>query len=264
MAIRGILGRMLQALPRRGRLSPAATTFLENGSVRTLAAVLAPAVLFQDGGPIGKAARLWADVKSYHWRIQVKNHTAKTDDGRAGEFLYPNIITFRKGVTEIAKRRDKAMVNQGKGWKPVEEIKSREIHAIVEKLDPPHEELANLSAWIEKPKEAKKPEDVDGVSCRVYTGGIRSEHLKSCALRAIRPQSEKLVVWPESRGTARVFVSRDDRRIRKILFQYEFKVRGFAGRMSEIRLDEEIYFFDYDTVKLDLPEEVKKALDILD
>jgi hypothetical protein len=218
----------------------------------------------QDKSTLEKALKAMDDWKSYHYRIGVKNLTSKKDESKAGEFIFPKIITLRKSVLEIAKRGDKCMVNQGKGYKPLEEITNASIKSTVAKLEPPHRELMDLVPAMEKVQKEKKDEEFDGKKCRVYHSAMTKDAVQKYAGRFVTNPSG--IDWSGTTGGLRIYVSNEEKWVRKIVFTYTIKtVAQPPFRPAQtLQYEEEIEFFTIDTTRLELPQEVKDKLEILD
>lgn len=218
----------------------------------------------QDKSTLEKALKTMDDWRSYHFRIGVKNLTSKKDDSKAGEFIFPKILTLRRGVLEVAKRGDKCMVNQGKGYKPLAEINSASIKDTVAKLEPPHRELMDLVPAMEKVQKEKKDQEFDGKKCRVYHSAMTADAVQKYARRFIT--SDRGLNWSETTGGLRIFVSNDEKWVRKIVFTYTFKTvdQPPFRRAQTIQYEEEIEFFTIDSTKLELPQDVKDHLEIVD
>jgi hypothetical protein len=225
-------------------------------------------LLAQDKATLGKALAGMDKWQSYHYRISVRNLTSKKDESRAGEFIFPKIITMRKSVLEIAKRGDKAMVNQGKGYVPLDEVRSSSVRSTVEKLEPPHVSLLQILDAMEKVQKEKKDEVVDNVKCRVYHSALKKEEVQKYAQRFVTAQLEKYAQWADCTAEARVYVGKDDQMVHRILFSHTIKaaVPGVRGTQNQTHQYEElIEFFELDKATVgNLPEAVRKHLEIVD
>ncbi len=218
----------------------------------------------QDKDTLGKALKGTDDFKNYTYTITVKNLTSKKDEQRGGEFIWPKIITLRRGITEIAKRGDKAMVNEGKGYKPLDDVRNPSNKDLVAKLEAPHRGIMDVVESMEKIQKEKKDEEFDKVKCRIYHSSLTKDGLSKFAKRIIR--SESSVDWTGSSGAVRIYVGKDDGRVHKVLFAYTFKTVGrppFQPAQS-LQYEEHVEFYEIDKTKLNLPDNVREALEIVD
>ncbi len=231
-----------------------------------LLAALALFLVRDEKDDLKKALEKTAAAKSYfsQWSDEIALMGNNRPVAGAGEFVAPDLVTFRTGITDIVKKGDKAMCKSKDGW--VDAAKDRRNKALAESLKPAHE---SARAIIEKLADLKKgkEQEVAKVKYRVIAGTLAGDALKEVA-KAGRPNFgmlANLIDWKNSKAGVDVLIDKKSGRLFRIAIAGDLKTveTPFSrGQAETVAYKHSIEFLEYDTAKPSIDAEVKKALGI--
>jgi hypothetical protein len=235
-----------------------------------LTAVLFGVAAGDEKDDLKKALEKTAAAKSYfsQWSDEIALMGNNRPVSGAGEFVAPDLVTFRTGITDIVKKGDKAMCKAKDGWVKAEEDKRNK--ALAASLKPAHEEARSILEKLEEPKKGKEAE-VAKVKYRVVSGSLSGEALKEVA-KAGRPNFGTLAAaidWKSSKVAVDVLIDKKSGRLFRIAMAGDLKlvplpIGGGRGGSESVGYKHSLEFLQYDEAKPSIDAEVKKALGMED
>lgn len=207
-----------------------------------------------------KTAALSSYMVQWHeeWTLLERPRT----QGGSSEYVAPDLITFKTGLTEIVKKGDAAMSKTKKGWVKAEE--DTRAKSTAAGLKPAHEFLPALFDKIDAPKKGKAS-DHNKIKCTAYSGTLSGDALrdvlKAWIARLTLP--ERAIDWANSKTDVEILVNTKEPWVEKITIQGDLKTiaQGVAG-VSTVPFKRTIEYFNHNNDKPDIDPEVRKSLGI--
>jgi hypothetical protein len=232
--------------------------------MRTLPLMALCLLLRDEKDDLKKAHEKTAALKSYftQWTEEVSLTGNARPQSGAGEYVAPDLVTYRTGIVEIIKKGDKAMCKGKDGWVKAEE--DRRSKPIAAALRPAHEDVKRVLDAIEKPKKGKDAEH-QKIKCKVIAGALSGDTLKEIVGTNNRNLGTlaRAIDWTSSSGKAEVFIDSKNGWLVKVAVDGTLKAVSFGGQGGrDVPYKRVVEFLEHDKAKPSIVPEVRKELGI--